>query len=189
MRRILILMMVLAPTLLAATDAAAQSRSQNRAMNRAINRAMEAKNEAIEALAGKYAQRDGFSTTVIKGDLSRGLAGSLDIESLDISNILRDISSIVVVRSQRPDSVFTREVSEAVSRGYSTVLSSNDGDDRVRFLLSESCDEGEEGSEGREGREGREGGKSGDRKEFVILITGSRTNMVVSIVGDYTPGK
>ncbi len=129
-----------------------------------------AQNRAIEELAGRYADRDGFSTTVVKGDLSRGFAGSLNLENVDISNILKDISSIVVVRASRPDEEFTREIDRAVGSGYSTVMSSTDGGDRVRFLLSQN-------------------GNNGNRKEFVIVITGRTTNLVVSIVGDYTLGK
>jgi hypothetical protein len=127
-----------------------------------------AQNRAIEALAGKYSDRDGFSTTVIKGDLSNGFAGSLNVEGVDISNIIRNISSIIVVRSERPDEEFSREVSGAVASGYSTVLSSSSDGERVRFLLAEN---------------------GGGKNEFVIVITGPDTNLLVSIVGDYTLGK
>lgn len=128
-----------------------------------------AQNRAIEAIAKKYADRDGFSTTVVKGDIASGFAGSLDIESVDITNLIRDISSIIVVRSERPDDEFSHEVSVAVATGYSTVLSASTNGEQVRFLLSERADE-----------RGR---------EFVIFITGKETNLVVSIVGDYTLGK
>jgi hypothetical protein len=128
-----------------------------------------AQNRAIEALAEKYTDRDGFSTTVIKGNLSNGFAGSLDIEGVDISNIIRNISSIIVVRSETPDEEFTREVKRAVTNGYSTVLSSNSDGEQVRFLLSEPTD--------------------GRKNEFVIAITGRETNLIVSIVGDYTLGE
>ncbi len=157
-------MLALLATLFTAAEAAAQNRTAEAAATAGQNR-------AIEALAEKYADHEGFSTTVVKGDLSSRFAGSLDIENVDISNILKDISSIIVIRSSSPDAEFTREVNDAVSRGYSTVLSSTDGDDRVRFLLSEN------------------GGGGGDRKEFVIFITGRSTNLVVSIVGDYTLGR
>ena len=56
MRRLIIILLTLVPL-----GASAQSR-------------------AIEALAEKYANRDGFSTTLIKGNLSKGFAGSLNIE-------------------------------------------------------------------------------------------------------------
>lgn len=138
-----------------------------------------AQSRAIEALAEKYADRNGFTTTVVKGDLSRGFVGSLDIESVDISNILKDISSIIVVRASRPDDNFTRDVNEAVARGYSTVVSSTDGEDRVRFLLSENPVAAAVAG----------AGEGSNRKEFVIAITGVTTNIVVSIVGDYTLGK
>ena len=141
--------------------------AQNMAIE-AQNIAIRAQNRAIEALAGRYADRDGFSTTVIKGNLSNDFAGSVNIEGVDISNIIKNISSIIVVRSERPDEDFIREVNGAVASGYSTVLSSSSDGARVRFLLAEN---------------------SGDKNEFVIAITGRETNLVVSIVGDYTLGK
>jgi hypothetical protein len=127
-----------------------------------------AQNRAIEQIAAKYADRDGFSTTVVKGDISTGFVGSLNIESVDISNIIKDISSIVVVRATRPDDEFTRDLNRAVAEGYDTVLSSSSDGDRVRFLLAEGPDR---------------------KSEFVIAITGETTNILVSIVGDYTLGK
>ncbi len=128
-----------------------------------------AQNSQIEAMAEKYADRDGFSTTVVKGKISSGFAGSLNIENVDISNIIKDISSIIVIRADRPVEEFTREVERAVVEGYSTVLSSNADGERVRFLLSEA-----------------DGGR---HSEFVIVILGPKTNLLVSIVGDYTLGR
>ncbi len=160
MRRFSIITFALLATVFTAAEAAAQNTAAETARATARAAATAGQKRAIEALAEKYADHEGFS-----------FAGSLDIENIDISNILKDISSIIVVRSPRPDSVFTREVSQAVSHGYSTVLSSTDGEDRVRFLLSEN------------------GGGEGGRKEFVIFITGRSTNLVVSIVGDYTLGR
>lgn len=128
-----------------------------------------AQNRAIEAMAQKYADREGYSTTVVKGDLSKGFAGSLNIESVDISNIIKDIKSIIVIRAERADENFAREVADAVAEGYSTVMSASSGGERVRFLLSEAAKERE--------------------NEFVITITGREANLVVSIVGNYTLGK
>ncbi len=129
-----------------------------------------AQNKAIEALAKKYADRDGFSTTVVKGDLSSGFAGSIDLDNLDISNIIKDISTIIVVRAHKPDPVFTREVNNAVATGYATVMSASSEGERVRFLLSE-----------------KPSAKS--KNEFVITISGKKTNLVVSITGNYKLGK
>jgi hypothetical protein len=128
-----------------------------------------AQNRAITSLAKKYADREGFSTTVVKGDISSGFAGSLDVEGVDISNIIRDISSIVVIRSESPDANFAREVERAVSEGYSTMLSASSEGEKVRFLLSDS--------------------RSEAGNEFVIVILGPETNLLVSIVGDYKLGK
>ena len=130
-----------------------------------------AQNRAIEALAQKYADRDGFSTTVVKGELSSGIAaGSLNFENLDISNIIKDISTIIVVRAEKPDREFTREVDSAVATGYATVMSVSSGKERVRFLLSEKT-------------------SAKRQNEFVIAISGDKTNLVVSITGNYTLGK
>jgi hypothetical protein len=126
-----------------------------------------AQSMAIEALATKYADRDGFSTTVVKGDISTGFVGSLNVESVDISNIIKDISSIVVVRATQPDEEFTRDINRAVAEGYETVLSSSSDGNRVRFLLTEETDH---------------------KREFVIAIYGETTNVLVSIVGNYTLG-
>jgi len=125
-----------------------------------------AQNRAIEALARKYSGREGFSTTVVKGSITRDLSHMLDIESVDISGVMRDISSIVVVRSERPDEAFARDVREAAaSTGYSTVLSQSAEGQQISFLVSE--------------------GGRGRRSEFVIVVLGADNNILVSIVGDY----
>lgn len=128
-----------------------------------------AQNKEIDRIAEKYSDRDGFSTTVIRGDISKELSGSLNVEGVDISNIVKEISSIVIVSSDRPDEEFTREVPAAVNAGYSTVLSSSKDGEQVRFLLSENSD-------------------SSGKNEFVIVIFGRETNMMVSITGNYTLG-
>jgi hypothetical protein len=128
-----------------------------------------AQNRQIETIAAKYADKEGFSTTVVKGKISSGFAGSLNIESVDISNLIKNISSIIVIRAEKPVAEFATEVENALTEGYSTVLSSSANGERVRFLLSESDDEHE--------------------SEFVIVILGKETNLVVSIVGNYTLGK
>ncbi len=125
-----------------------------------------AQNKAIEALAKKYSDRDGFSTTVVKGAISTGIAGSLNIESVDISNFIKDISSIIVIRAEKPDKDFSNEVNSAVAQGYTTILSSSTDGEHVRFLLSENA--------------------GGRKNEFVIVIFGKETNLLVSIVGNYT---
>jgi hypothetical protein len=127
-----------------------------------------AQNKAIDALAKKYADRDGFSTSVIKGDLSAAFAGSINIEGVDIANIIANMSSIVLIRSTTPSEEFTRDVNHAISEGYSPLLSSSSNGDQVRFLLAENDD---------------------NKNEFVIVILGNTTNLLMSIVGDYTLGK
>jgi hypothetical protein len=128
-----------------------------------------AQNRAIENMAQKYADRDGFFTTVVKGDLTQSVSGDLEIEGMDISNIIKDITSIIVVRAEKPDREFAREVSAAVAEGYSTVMSVSSEGQRVRFMLAEDA--------------------TSSDNEFVIAITGPETNLIVSIVGDYTLGK
>jgi len=126
-----------------------------------------AQNRAIEALAQKYSGREGFSTTVLKGRLTNDLSGMLALESVDISNIMRDVSSIVVVRAERADDGFARDVrGAAAATGYSTVLSQSSDGEQISFLISERA--------------------SGRKNEFVIVILGAKTNMLVSIVGNYT---
>lgn len=136
--------------------------------------AVAAQNRAIEELAAKYADREGFSTTVIKGVLSGGASGAVKIEGVDISKIVKDISSITIVSSDGPDDEFSRDVKSAVQRGgYSTVMSSSSDGERIEFLLSDVPP----------------GGDGKKRNEFVITILGRDENLIVSIVGNYSLGK
>jgi len=126
-----------------------------------------AQHRDIEALAQKYSGREGFSTTVVKGRVTRELSRTLDIESVDISGIMRDISSIVAVRAERADAEFARDVrAAATATGYATVLSQSSDGEQISFLVSDHA--------------------GGRRNEFVIVVLGRETNMLVSIVGDYT---
>ncbi len=131
----------------------------------AVSLGAAAQNKTIELLARRYADRDGFSTTVIKGEVTGGVSGWLDIEAVDISNLINDISAIVVVRSDEPNAEFSRDVNNAVSTGYSTIISTSTDGEQVRFLLSDN--------------------DKGRKNEFVIVILGSDTNLLVSIVGNY----
>jgi hypothetical protein len=123
-------------------------------------------NRAIEALAEKYSGREGFTTTVLKGRITSDVSRTLDIRSVDISSIMKDISAIVVVSAEKPDAEFERDArAAAASTGYTTVLSQSSRGQQVSFLVSEN---------------GR-----GRRNEFVIIILGNDTNMLLSLVGDY----
>jgi hypothetical protein len=93
---------------------------------------------------------------------------------------MRDISSIIVIRSDQPDAEFISEVNAAVAQGYTTILSSSSEGDWVRFLLAEGRGSGSS--------DGGSGSSGSDKSEFVIAITGTKTNLLVSIVGNYTLG-
>ncbi len=127
-----------------------------------------AQNRVIEELAIKYSDRDGFSTTVIKGKLSSGYAGSMGIQGVDISNIMNNITAIIIIRSDYRNDEFILDVNRAIEAiSYTTVMSSSGGGESTRLLLFEN---------------------EVDKSEFVIAITGS-SNILMSITGDYTLGK
>ncbi len=127
-----------------------------------------AQNRVIEELAIKYSDRDGFSTTVIKGKLSSGYAGSMSIQGVDISNIMNNITAIIIIRSDYRNDEFILDVNRAIEAiSYTTVMSSSGGGESTRLLLFEN---------------------EVDKSEFVIAITGS-SNILMSITGDYTLGK
>ncbi len=130
-----------------------------------------AQNKAIEELAGQYSDRDGFSTTVIKGEISTSLGESLQVQNLDISKIMNDISSIIIVKADNADKQFSDDVKSAVAAGnYSTVMSMSADGQTIKFLVAEIPEENK---------------KQSPKSEFVIMILGKEDNMLVSIVGNY----
>ncbi len=129
-----------------------------------------AQNRAIEQLAEKYSGRDGFSSTVIKGRLASGFNGSIRIQDVDISNIIKEISSIILVSSDAPDEEFSRDVALALeTEEYATVASTSSDGEQIRFLLATLP----------EAKNGRK------QSEFVIAVSGAEENLLVSVVGEY----
>lgn len=129
-----------------------------------------AQNRTVQSLADKYCDREGFSTTVIQGYIDTGNKGSIYMQGIDVSNIMKDIASIIIVSSDKPDPEFSADVKEVIAAdGYSIVMSESANGEMIKFLLK-TLPSG--------------GGKS-PANEFVIIVLGSDTNMVTSIVGNY----
>lgn len=130
-----------------------------------------AQNKAIAELAGKYSDRDGFSTTVIKGEISSGMGNSLQVQDVDISKIMSDISSIIIITADKADRQFSDDVKSAVAAGgYSTIMSVSADGQLIKFMLASVPPENK---------------KQAPKNEFVIMILGKEDNMLVSIVGNY----
>lgn len=130
-----------------------------------------AQSRAIEELAEKYSDREGFTTTVIKGELLNGMDSSMQMQNVDISKIMNDITSLIVITSDKPDKQFAEDAKAAVAAsGYSTIMSVSADGETIKFLL---------------GNIAEEGNKTGAKNEFVIMVLGKDDNTLVSIVGNY----
>ncbi len=130
-----------------------------------------AQNKAIADLAEKYSDREGFSTTVIKGEIPSGMGNSMQVEGVDISKIMSDIVSITIITSDKADKQFSDDVKSAVAAGgYSTIMSVSADGELIKFLLGSVPSENK---------------KDPPKNEFVIMILGKEDNMLVSIVGNY----
>lgn len=126
--------------------------------------------KTVQALADKYSDRIGFSTTVIQGDIGMGAGGALNVHNIDISNVMKDIASIVVVASDIPNEEFSADVKGVIAAyDYSTIMSVSSGREMIKFLLRSLPSEG---------------GKS-PANEFVIVVLGYDENIIVSVVGNY----
>ncbi len=135
-----------------------------------------AQSKAIKDLAAKYSDRDGFTTVSLTGEMAKMLSGSnkgMDmLGQMDISNVMSDISSIIMITAENPTAEFREDVRKAVAEGnYSTIMSVSDGGQSIKFLLSKDQTTGKGGSK---------------ENEFVMVILGGGdSGLLISIVGVY----
>jgi hypothetical protein len=131
----------------------------------------EAQNKAIEALADKYSDREGFSVVTLQGKMTNVATKGLDMEGVDITSLMDNISSLIVISSNEPNEEFRADVRSAIARGnYSTLMTVSENGQSIKFLLSSA----------------ENGGKSKqDKNEFVMMIFAEDQDTLVSIIGNY----
>lgn len=136
-----------------------------------------AQNRAIDALVEKYGTAEGFTIVNLEGEAIKGLGSmisgngniSLDSgESYRMSQLLEEVSSVVVIVSEKADELFAREVKNAVDGGkYSPILSTTTGEERITISSAEI----------------KRGRFRGD-KEIVLTIAGKDKSLVlVRVIG------
>lgn len=130
-----------------------------------------AQNKAIEELATKYSDQEGYTVVSLKGEMIKYMGDSVDMGNVNINDLMEDVSSIIVITGEKPDKQFQADARKAVAAGsYTTLMSVSDQGQTIRFLLAPVG-----------------GGKKNEPKknEFVMLILGPDENVLISIVGKY----
>jgi hypothetical protein len=134
--------------------------------------ALHAQNKVIEQLAEKYSNRDGFNVISLKGEMTKYIVDmsnvSLSTYVDNIASIMDDISSIVVISSEKSNEQFRIDVNTAVaSEEYSTLMSVSDGGQTIKFMLAPAPE------------------NTKHHNEFVMVIFDETEDILISIVGNY----
>jgi hypothetical protein len=128
-----------------------------------------AQNMEIKNLLKKYSGRTGFSTLSLKDDFIDMADGmELDLpDTVDISNLMDGISSIVIVNTRQPSVQFTHDVNTLTSRlyNYTTLFEVSKDGQHMRALLGDVS--------------------RSRQKELVLVVLSAEDNVLVSIVGNY----
>jgi hypothetical protein len=132
----------------------------------------QAQNKAIAQLADKYSNREGFSVVTLQGKMTNvATKGIVDMGGVDISSLMDNISSLIVITSEEPSEEFRSDVRSAIALGnYSTLMSVSEDGQTIKFLLSAVESDGD--------------GASG-KNEFVMMIFDEDEDTLISIVGNY----
>lgn len=86
--------------------------------------AASAQNKAIDALAEKYADTEGFEVTNLDRNAIRKLGNPRNIDVEDVSELLKNISSVTAIFAEKPAGDFEEEVKSAVAGvNYSQIMS------------------------------------------------------------------
>ncbi|MDR0908002.1 MAG: DUF4252 domain-containing protein [Rikenellaceae bacterium] len=130
----------------------------------------QAQNKAIEQLADKYSDREGFSVVTLQGKMTGVATKGVDTGGVDISSLMDNISSLIVISSEGPSEEFRADVRSAIDLGnYSTLMTVSESGQSIKFLLSAAG----------------EGGSRSGKNEFVMMIFDEDDDTLVSIVGNY----
>jgi hypothetical protein len=131
----------------------------------------QAQNKAIEQLADKYSDREGFSVVTLQGKMTGVATKGVDTGGVDISSLMDNISSLIVISSDEPSEEFRADVRSAIALdSYSTLMTVSEDGQTIKFLLSSA----ESGARGRS-----------DKNEFVMMIFAEDEDTLVSIIGNY----
>jgi hypothetical protein len=131
----------------------------------------QAQNKAIEQLADKYTDRAGFSVVSLQGKMTNVATKGIDMSGVDISSLMDNISSVIVISSEQPCEEFRADVRSAIALGkYSTLMSVSSDGESIKFLLAPAESDGKS--------------KVG-RDEFVMMILNENQDVLISIVGNY----
>lgn len=108
-----------------------------------------AQNKAIDALAEKYLDAEGFTVVKLDGEAIKNMSGMLaqsngtvsmggDTPSVNVKKLLESISSVTVIALERADAGFAAEVLGAVSAGkYSPMFSRNEDGAIIKIVNAE----------------------------------------------------
>ncbi len=108
-----------------------------------------AQNKAIDALAEKYVDREGFTVVNVDGQALKNMSGMLagsngtikfdeNAPEIEVGELLDNIVSLTVLVLERGDKAFAEEVHSAVSsKQYSPMISFNEEGSNIRVLSSD----------------------------------------------------
>ncbi len=123
-----------------------------------------AQGRSVQRLVDRWDGAEGVSVVSIKANVDR--LG--DVGGVDVSSLIRSISSVTVVSNEKPDEAFARDVRRAVDEGgYTSFMSVSEGGERIEILYGDAP-----------------GGGSRDRKELIITIVSTEKIVLISAVGE-----
>ena len=136
-----------------------------------------AQNKAIDTLAEKYADSEGFTIVNLEGEALKSLSsmvsngdGTINLgngETHNISELLEEIVSVTAIILGRADEVFSREVQNALDAvKYSPIMSHNDGGQRMKFVSADI-----------------KRGKLRGNKEIVVMVDGKEQTILIRVIG------
>ncbi len=129
-----------------------------------------AQNQAIDKLAAKYADKEGYTVLNMEGDMVKeiGKMAGGAAESPELTKMLENVSLITVVVAQKPAPELAEDVKNAIDEvEYTPMISTVTEGQSVKILTNDI-----------------KRGKNKKKKEIVISVFQAEQVVLVRIVGD-----
>jgi hypothetical protein len=128
-----------------------------------------AQEDAISRFFGKYEGREDFTTIYITSRMFGLIAQIPESEDEeDVMNIIRKLKGLKILTTDKyegKDQLYQEALQTLPKEGYDDLMVIKEGDEQIKFLISE---------------------KNGKISEFLMLIGGDENFFLMSMVGDLT---
>jgi hypothetical protein len=141
-----------------------------------------AQNSAIDALAEKYTDREGFTVVNLDGEALKSMGQMLansggnvnlgeDAPDVEMGELIKDLASLTVLLLDRADEAFASEVRSAVSaKSYSPMVSLTKEGYNIKVLTADI-----------------KRGKLRGKQELVVTMNGDDKVILVRLIGKFDP--